>query len=645
MSGICSRLPGWRLITFLTLMVGGDDLSTWASPPNVVVILADDLGFSDAGCYGGEIDTPNIDRLATGGLRFTQGYNTARCWPTRGALLTGYYPQAIRRDALPGGQPGKQGERPAWAALLPELLAPAGYRSYHSGKWHVDGDPRRQGFHRSLRVEGGQNDFFDPEGITVDGEPIAAGDDFYATTAIGDHAAECLRDHAADHAAEPFFLYVAFTSPHFPLHAPQDLIAKYRPRYRDGWDLTRQARYERLVRQGIITAALPPLERDVGPPSPFADASRLVGPGEVTMPVAWSELDAVQQDFQATKMAIHAAMVEMMDQAIGAVLDQLVANGSLDDTLVIFLSDNGASAELLIRGKGHDLDLPPGGPGTYLCLGPGWSSCANTPFRRHKSWVHEGGIATPWIVHWPRGIPDPGGLRKQPVHVIDIAPTILALAGVTPPAAHDGQPVPPMHGRSFGWAVTDANAPRPHDQLWWCHQGHRAVRVGDWKLVADRNGDWELYDLTADRTESENRAAGEPDRVTALAAFWDEIAAECRFLATATSETPRDSGKSPVHHVVLCWLKDSGNAAQRQRIIEASRAFRRIPGVQTVHAGEPVISDRPIVDDSFDVAITLSFADAAALATYLDHPDHRRAADEVLRPLVERIVVYDFQDR
>ena len=259
--------------------------------------------------------------------------------------------------------------------------------------------------------------------------------------------------------------------------------------------------------------------------------------------------------------------------------------------------------------------------------------------------MHEGGIATPWIVHWPRGIPDPGGLRTQPVHVIDIAPTILALAGVTPPAAHDGQPVPPMHGRSFGWAVADASAPRPHDQLWWCHQGHRAVRVGDWKLVADRNGDWELYDLAADRSEAENRAAVEPDRVTALAAVWDEIAAECRFLATARSETPRDFGKSPVHHVVLCWLKDSGNAAQRQRIIEASRAFRRIPGVQTVHAGEPVISYRPIVDDSFDVAITLSFADAAALATYLDHPDHRRAADEVLRPLVERIVVYDFQDR
>ena len=224
-----------------------------AAPPNVVVILADDLGFSDLGCYGGEIDTPNLDRLAAGGLRFTQGYNTARCWPSRAALLTGYYAQSINRDALPGGTGGTGGKRPAWARLLPELLAPAGYVSYHSGKWHIDGDPRGQGFARSLDVSGvGQSNFFDAAGVTEDGQPVPERQAFYATSAIGDHAVKCLEEHAAAHpAGKPFFHYVAFTAPHFPLQAPPDVIAKYRERYRAGWDVVRQARATRLQGLGI----------------------------------------------------------------------------------------------------------------------------------------------------------------------------------------------------------------------------------------------------------------------------------------------------------------------------------------------------------------------------------------------------------
>ncbi len=513
-----------------------------AGPPNLVVILADDLGFSDVGCYGGEIDTLHLDRLAAGGLRFTQGYNTARCWPTRAALLTGYYPQAIRRDALPDAKGGQQGSRPAWARLLPELLTPAGYRSYHSGKWHLDGDPRRQGFARSLRVEGGQNDFFDPAGITIDGEPIVAGDDFYVTTAIGDHAVACLQSHAADHAAKPFFLYAAFTSPHFPLQAPQELIAKYKPRYLAGWDEVRQARFARLGPMGFAAAILPPLERDVGPPYRFPAAMQQLGPGEVDRPLPWAELDGMQREFQATKMAIHAAMVELMDRAIGRILAELERTGALDNTLILFCSDNGSSAEIMVRGKGHDPALPLGSSGTYLCLGPGWSTAANTPFRRHKTWVHEGGIATPWIVHWPQGIADGGGLRRQPVHVIDVVPTALELAGLPAPAEHDGQPVPPSHGRSFAPALAAAAAPASHEQLWWCHEGHRAIRAGDWKLVADKGGAWELYDLACDRTESLDRAAAEPARVAALAAAWATTAADCRQLAA--DELPATAGRS-----------------------------------------------------------------------------------------------------
>jgi len=526
-----------------------------AAAPNVVVILADDLGFSDLGAYGGEIDTPHLDRLAAGGLRFTQGYNTARCWPTRGALLTGYHAQAIRRDALPragrggakGSRGGAQGTRPAWATLLPARLAAAGYRSYHSGKWHIDGDPREQGFARSLRIEGGQNDYFDPDGITVDGAPIAADADFYVTTAVGDHAVECLEEHAANHAGSPFFQYVAFTAPHFPLQAPPELVEKYRDRYRAGWNAVQRARFERLVRGGLVptdTAAGGPaaMERDVGPPyQPSGETLARLGPGEVDRPLPWDELGPEQREFQATKMAIHAAMIESMDRAVGRIVAQLEAMHALENTLVLFASDNGASAEIMVRGKGHDPALRPGGSGTYLCLGPGWSSCANTPFRRHKTWVHEGGIATPFIVHWPKGIADKGALRRQPVHVIDVAPTVLDLAGLAP----DGpaQPAaPPPHGRSFAEALADPAAAPAHDTLWWCHDGHRAVRVGDWKLVAVQGRPWELYDLAHDRCETADLAAAQPARVADLERRWLAIAAECAALA---GEPQADAAPAP----------------------------------------------------------------------------------------------------
>ena len=505
-----------------------------AAPPNVVVILADDLGFSDLGSYGGEIDTPHLDRLAAGGLRFTQGYNTARCWPTRAALLTGYYPQAIRRDALPEGRDGK-GTRPAWARLLPELLAPAGYRSYHSGKWHIDGDPRSQGFARSLDVTKGDSNFFAAAGVVEDGRQVPVTDDFYATTAIGDHAVRCLADHAREHAGKPFFHYVPFTAPHFPLHAPPELVAKYRDRYRAGWNAVQETRAARLKKLGIVTTAPAAMERDQGPPYHNPDALTILGEGEVNRPLPWEELSSTQREFQIDKMAIHAAMIDSMDQQVGRILAQLEGMGVFDDTLVLFASDNGASAEIMVRGEGHDPQVSRGSRKSFLCLGPGWSSCANTPFRRHKTWVHEGGIATPWIVHWPRGVSTKGQLRTQPVHVIDLVPTVLQLAGVELPAEHAGKPVPPLHGRSFATALRDPAAPPAHDTLWWCHEGHRAVRTGDWKLVAAKGTPWELYDLAADRCETKNLAAAEPARVAELDAAWNRIAEECRTLAAADS--------------------------------------------------------------------------------------------------------------
>lgn len=493
-----------------------------APKPNIVFILADDLGYSDLGSYGGEITTPQLDSLAKGGLRFTQFYNTTRCWPTRGALLSGYYAQQIRRDKLPdvpGG--GAQAARPAWARLLPEFLKPAGYRNYHSGKWHIDGKVLATGFDRSLNMQN-QGNFFTARGNTIDDVPVTPLADekgYYATTATADHAIECLKDHAANHAGRPFFHYVAFIAPHFPLHALPEDIAKYRDKYLAGWDAMRAARFARQKEMGITKTTLSPLEREVGPPYAFPDAIAKLGPGEVNRPLPWTELTEEQRRFQATKMAIHAAMVDRMDRDIGRIITQLKAMGAFENTLICFASDNGASAEIMVRNGGHDPQAPPGSAASYLCLGPGFSSACNTPHRRHKSWVHEGGISTPLIVHWPAGITAKNGLRSTPAHVVDFVPTALELAGATKPNVWNGEPLPPAPGRSLVPAFAkDQSIAR--DSLWWLHEGHRAVRVGDWKLVAVNGEPWELYDLKTDRAEQRNLAAQMPEKVKELEQTW-----------------------------------------------------------------------------------------------------------------------------
>jgi arylsulfatase A-like enzyme len=504
-------------------------------PPNVVVILADDLGFSDLGSYGGEIATPNLDRLAANGVRFTQFYNTARCWPSRAALLSGYYAQQVNRDPA--------NERPRWAALLPDLLRPAGYRSYHSGKWHVDGPVLAAGFERSYEVVDPDRNF-GPKQHHLDDRPLPQPkpeENYYTTKAVASHAVEWLDEHEKKHKGEPFFLYVAFMSPHFPVQAPTEDIARYRGRYAAGWDAVREARLRRQKELGIYGGTLSTRDPKTVPGWNLSEEElrRRVGPGEVAYAVPWESLTPGQKEFQAAKMEVHAAMVDRMDREIGRVLDRLRAAGEFDNTIILFASDNGASAEQIIRGDGHDPASAPGSSRSFLGIGPGWSTAANTPFRLHKSWNHEGGVSTPLIVQWPAGLAARGELRHTPGHLVDVVPTLLELAGLSKPESAGGEKRPPLPGHSLLPALAKDVAIE-RDFLFFKHSGNRALRVGDWKIVwAGPEGPWELYDLSKDRGENHNLASSHPEKVKGLAAFWVRADEEYRRQGATGRTLPR----------------------------------------------------------------------------------------------------------
>jgi arylsulfatase len=331
-----------------------------------------------------------------------------------------------------------------------------------------------------------------------------------------------------------FFQYIAFHAPHFPLHAlPQD-IAKYRDRYLDGWDVMREQRYQRQLAMGLVHTPLSALEKEVGPPAPFREYREKLGDGEILQPLPWTELTEEQKRFQATKMAIHAALVDRMDQEIGRIIAQLKEMNAYDNTLILFASDNGASAEVMVRDGGHDKNAAPGSAASYLCLGPGFSSACNAPFRRHKTWVHEGGTSTPLIAHWPKGISAKNELRQAVSHVIDFVPTVLDLVGLKSTQQWQGETVPALPGKSLVQAFAK-DTQMERDGLWWMHEGHRAARCGDWKLVSLSGEDWELYDLSKDRAEQNNLAQELPERKAQLEQFWQQKCAEFTELAKKTA--------------------------------------------------------------------------------------------------------------
>jgi arylsulfatase len=500
--------------------------------PNILVIVADDLGYSDLGCFGGEIDTTNLNALAADGLRFTQFYTTARCCPSRASLLTGQYPHKVGVGHMVTdlGHPGYRGRLSENAATLAEVLKLGGYRTFMSGKWHVGTkDPTRRGFEQYFGTLISAATYWDsaqylrlPQGSRTRSYDK---DSFYGTDALTDYALEFLGD-ARTTPDQPWFLYLAYNAPHFPLHARREDISKYRNRYTVGWDVLRQERLARMKHLRVVAR-----DTHLSPRSQYTNYGETVTAANP----AWDSLPEDRRADLAMRMAIYAAMVDRMDQNIGRVTADLRAKGELDNTLIMFLSDNGACSEWDPFGfdvssspnnvlhVGDDLERM-GTRGTYHSMGSGWANASNTPWRMYKHYSHEGGISAPCIVHWPAGFRRRNAIEKVPAHLIDLMPTIVEASGAQYPEMIDTRRILPMAGLSLVPALRGKRM--PERTLYFEHEGTRAVREGRYKLTALRGESWKLYDMEHDRTELQDLAARHPALVEALSKKWDTWAAE-----------------------------------------------------------------------------------------------------------------------
>jgi len=478
--------------------------------PNFVLIMADDMGYSDLGSFGSTIRTPHLDGLASKGVTYTNFYNCARCCPARAALLTGLYPHQAGMGwmtAVDMGIDGYEGSLNRRCRTIAEVLKPAGYRCYVSGKWHVsrkpDARPLSRGFDRFFGMIGGAGSYWNPKSARLGTDPAPCeAETFYYTDAISDYACTFIDEHLRNTPEAPFFTYVAYTAPHWPLHAKPDDIERYRGRFAKGWDVMRDEKYERMRSMKLLDPLWGLSDRDAEAP-------------------AWDSLSPAKREEFDLRMAIYAAQVDCMDQGVGRIMECLRRNGVADDTLVLFLSDNGGCHEE-IHWQTPELSLF-GADKSYESYGRPWANYSNAPFREFKSWVHEGGISTPLIAHWPGGITKPGTMNRQPGHITDIMPTLCELAGARYPAGGDDN-VHDMVGASL--AGTFRGGKHARERIFWEHEANRAVRMGSWKLVAKGlEGPWELYNMDADRTELTDLAAKDPARVKSMAEQWHEIAA------------------------------------------------------------------------------------------------------------------------
>ncbi len=526
------------------------------SRPNIILIMSDDMGYSDIGCYGSEINTPNLDRMATDGLRFTQFYNTARCCPTRASLMTGLYPHqaGVGHMMNDRGLEGYAGNLSSKAVTIAEVLGSSGYSTYMCGKWHltpghdkeklVDKSnwPLQRGYQKFFGTIHGAGSFFDPNSLTSGNNLITPTENFYYTDAISDTAVKFIDQHENEN---PFFMYVAYTAAHWPMHALPKDIAKYKGKYDGGWDKVRAIRYQKMIEMGLIKADWNLSESH-------------------DSPYTWEESEL--KEWHAQCMEVYAAMIDNMDQGIGRITEALTRKGEKENTLIFFLQDNGACAEEFgmwrelpedinqwplkpmaagefqynmvpkVTRDGKPLrigrEVVPGPADTYIGYDAMWANASNTPFRMFKHWAHEGGIASPLIIHWPEAIVTKGELRTQPGQLIDIMATCVDVSGASYPENFKNQPIYPMEGMSLLPVFDDEQLDR--ETLFWEHEGNRAVRVGKWKLVSKpykkpRELDkieeisldqWELYNLTLDRTETNNLADKYPDKVKEMSDKW-----------------------------------------------------------------------------------------------------------------------------
>ena len=515
--------------------------------PNIVVIMVDDLGYSDLGCYGGEISTPNIDSLGYNGLRFTQMYNGARCCPSRAALLTGLHPHQAGIGQLTAdlGVPSYQGYLRDGCVTIAEVMKTAGYRTMISGKWHVAsswdardrdnwilGDkkhpmPKQRGFDRSFGILNAAESYWNPKSLILEDVLIdVETEDFHLTDAIADHAVEQIDESIA--MDKPFFQYVAFSAPHWPLHAREDDIVKYEGKYMAGYDAMRTSRHEQQKGLGVVDDKWDISPRDSDSPD-------------------WK--DVRNKEYEDIRMATYAAMVEQVDRGVGRIIDTLRAQGEFDNTVIMFLSDNGGCAELFqedgdwpdpslweteltLQGDkvraGDIPELRPGPDTTFQAVELPWANVSDTPFRLFKRWIHEGGISTPFIVHWPDQI-EKSNILDNPMHIIDISATCYEIAGAQYPTEHHDTEITPLEGESFLPALQGRQLNR-EQAITIEHEGNRGIRTGDWKLVAEWNKPWEMYNISDDRTEQNNLIDGEKDRAKAFEKTYFEWAERAEVL-------------------------------------------------------------------------------------------------------------------
>lgn len=531
------------------------------SNPNIIIILNDDMGYSDIGCYGSEIETPNLDSLALNGLRYSQFYSTPRCSPSRASIMTGLHPHQTGIGILTYyvGPEGYSGNLTTQCNTIPEILKTKGYSTYLSGKWHITSDlnrpngawPTERGFDEFYGTIIGAGSFYNPNTLTRGTENIeheAQNDpDFFYTDAISDQAAKYITTHTEKGLNSPFFLYVAYTAPHWPLHAHEEDIAKYKGRFDKGWDELRRERLLRLVKLGLVNPKWELTERDPTQP-PFENVTH--------------------KEWETRRMEVYAAQIDRMDQGIGRILDALESTGQLDDTLILFLSDNGGCAEdipddvepsqlvedlQIARYKtrdgrvvniGNDPEVMPGPEDTYQSYGTAWANVSNAPFRLYKHWAHEGGISTPLIAHWPNGINEKSRICHEPGQLTDVMATILDLTKAEYPKEKQGIPVPDYEGKSL--VPTFNGKPKEHNILYWEHEGNAAVRDGKWKLVSQYPGPWELYNMEDDRTEMHDMSDKEKNIVSRLGQEYDQWASRCGVIPRSKIlDIMKQSGEVP----------------------------------------------------------------------------------------------------